>query len=63
LNQVHLMSKAQPHPGHEKHLCDMVEKEVPIDKLKPLVKNAKYICICCGRGAAKAENICAPEAL
>jgi len=57
------MSKAQPHPGHEKHLCDMVEKEVPIDKLKPLVKNAKYICICCGRGAAKAENICAPEAL
>jgi len=41
----------------------MVEDEVPTAKLKPLVKNAKYICGCCGRAAAKAENLCAPEAL
>lgn len=34
------MSTTQPHPGHEKHLCYMVEKEVPTEKLKPLVKNA-----------------------
>jgi hypothetical protein len=41
----------------------MVEEEVPTEKLKPLVKNAKYICSCCGRAAAKAENLCSPEAL
>ncbi|MGA3290637.1 MAG: hypothetical protein ABSD42_10410 [Candidatus Bathyarchaeia archaeon] len=57
------MSKTQPHPGHEKHLCKMVEDEVPTEKLKPLVKNAKYICKCCGRAVAKAENVCAPELL
>jgi hypothetical protein len=31
--------------------------------LRPLVKNAKYICNECGRAAAKAENLCAPERL
>ena len=60
---MQVLSKAQPHPGHEKHLCKMVEDGVPTEKLKPLVKNAKYICKCCGRGAAKAENVCAPEPL
>jgi len=57
------LSKAQPHKGHEKHLCKMVEDETPIEKIKPLVKNAKYICQCCKRSAAKAENLCAPEPL
>ena len=57
------MSKAQPHPGHENHLCKMVEEKVPIEKIKPLVKDAKYICKGCMRTAAKAENLCAPEKL
>jgi hypothetical protein len=57
------MSKKQPHAGHEKHLCTLVEDKTPIEKLKPLVKNAKYICKGCGRAAAKAENLCAPEPL
>ena len=57
------MSKAQPHPGHDKHLCKMVEAKTPTEKLKPLVKNAKYICKGCGRAAAKAENLCSPEPL
>jgi len=52
-----------PHPGHEKHLCKMVEDNIPIEKIKPLVKDAKYICTCCKRVAAKAENLCAPEPL
>jgi hypothetical protein len=56
-----IMSKAQPHPGHEKHLCKLVEDKTPTEKLKPLVKNSKYICKGCGRTAAKAENLCAPE--
>jgi len=57
------MSKAQPHPGHEKHLCKMAEDKTQIEKLKPLVKNPKYICKDCGRAAAKAENLCTPEPL
>jgi hypothetical protein len=41
----------------------MVEDKVPIEKIKPLVKDAKYICKGCMRSAAKAENLCAPEKL
>jgi hypothetical protein len=63
LNLVVLLSKTQPHPGHEKHLCKMLEDKVPMEKIKPLVKNAKYICKGCMRTAAKAENLCAPEPL
>ncbi|MBK5133569.1 hypothetical protein JJE00_03975 [Candidatus Bathyarchaeota archaeon] len=57
------MSKTQPHPGHENHLCHMVEQNVPLEETKPLVKDAKYICQCCRRAAAKAENLCLPELL
>jgi hypothetical protein len=57
------MTRTKPHTGHETHLCAMVDNEVGAAKLKPLVKNAKYICICCCRGATKAENLCAPEPL
>jgi len=38
----------------------MVEDKVPIEKIKPLVKDAKYICKGCMRTAAKAENL-APQ--
>jgi hypothetical protein len=41
----------------------MVEKEVPLEEMKSLVKDAKYICHCCRRAAAKAENLCNPEPL
>ena len=57
------MSKTQPHPGHDTHICKMVEAKTPTSELKPLVKNAKYICKECGRAASKAENLCSPEPL
>lgn len=57
------MSEDMPHPGHKKHLCYMVEKEVPLEEMKSLVKDARYICHCCRRAAAKAENLCLPEPL
>jgi hypothetical protein len=57
------MSKAQLHPEHDKHLCYLAEQNTATEKLKPLVKNAKYICKGCGRAAAKAENLCSPEQL
>jgi len=55
-----------PHPGHEKHLCFMVEKGAMksgmADFIK-LVKGAQYVCAGCGRVAASAENLCAPQKL
>jgi len=41
----------------------MVEDKVPVEKIKPLVKDAKYICTGCMRAAANAENLCASEEL
>jgi hypothetical protein len=41
----------------------MVEEKVPIENIKPLVKDAKYICKGCMRTAVKAENLCSPEKL
>ena len=41
----------------------MVEEKTPIEKIKPIVKDAKYICKGCMRTAAKAENLSAPEPL
>ncbi|NMC05435.1 MAG: hypothetical protein GYA24_09495 [Candidatus Lokiarchaeota archaeon] len=57
-------AKKEPHAGHEQHLCKLVtEDKVPLDKLKPLVKDAKFICGGCGRTAAKKENLCDPKPL
>jgi hypothetical protein len=55
-----------PHPGHEKHLCFKVEKgAMKSDKAEyiKLVKDAQYVCEGCGRVAASAENLCAPQKL
>jgi hypothetical protein len=51
-------------PGHEKHLCKMVVgDQADIEDIKPLVRNAKYICASCGRAAASADNLCNPVSL
>jgi hypothetical protein len=34
-----------------------------VKELRPLVKNAKFICQECGRAAAKAANLCQPVRL
>lgn len=57
------MTNVKPHTGHENHLCAMVEDKGLTKEMLPLIKNAKYVCICCGRSAAKAENLCSPEAI
>ena len=57
------MTREKPHTGHENHLCAMVEDKGLTKEMKPLVKNAKYVCICCGRVAANKANICSPESL
>ena len=58
--------QAAPHPGHEKHLCAMIEKgalKSGMADYKKLVKGGQYICTGCGRVAASADNLCAPERL
>jgi hypothetical protein len=36
---------------------------VDLKELRPLVKNAKYICRDCGRAAASEKNLCSPKKL
>jgi len=46
--------------GHEKHMCDL-SKAGKMAEVKKLAKDAKYVCVACGRAAARAENLCKPE--
>jgi hypothetical protein len=46
--------------GHEKHMCELT-KQKRFNEIKTLAKNAQYVCVACGRAAAKAENLCKPE--
>ena len=50
------------HKGHDLHLCGMVAQR-KMDKVASLVEGAQYVCNICGRGAAKARNLCEPVAI
>lgn len=55
-----------PHPGHEDHLCHLQGKGMiksDLEGYKTLVRDGKFMCKGCGRVAAKAESLCAPEQL
>ncbi len=57
-------AKLAPHIGHLHHLCDLAQKgQMSLEEMKGLVKDAKYICRICGRAAANADNLCAPDLL
>jgi len=51
---------------HENHLCYMIARRgflgatIDVERVKPLVSPANYMCTTCGRVAAKAENLCDP---
>jgi len=49
----------------EDKLCAMAccTCRTDVKELRPLVKNAKFICQECGRAAAKAANLCQPVRL
>lgn len=54
------------HEGeHEAKMCALAccPCNLDLSKLKPLVKDARFICKACGRVAAKRENLCQPEPL
>jgi|WetSurSiteA1Bulk_404760.scaffolds.fasta_scaffold01315_2 hypothetical protein len=49
----------------DEKLCWIIESQnrVDLDCLRPLVKDSRFICSMCGRSAANAEHLCAPEIL
>ena len=47
------------HPNHAKHLCSIVAKR-NMKTVARLAKDAKYICLLCGRSAKKETNLCWP---
>ena len=52
-----------PHSGHNQHLCHLVNlgfQQRKQSDYKKLVSEPKCICRKCGRGAAKARNLCSP---
>ena len=52
--------------SHEKHLCCMVSKGAlnsGAAKYRELVRDAKFICLYCGRSAKDMDNLCVPERL
>jgi hypothetical protein len=59
------MAEHKDKEWHESKLCSKAccECRVDLNELRPLVRNAKFICKECGRAAAYADNLCAPEPL
>ena len=45
------------------HLCRMVKKGSEPDRLRRLVRDARYMCKKCGRAAQRDEHLCKPSAL
>jgi hypothetical protein len=53
-----------PHIGHQFHLCVMCESgSCPLNQVKELVRNPKFLCRKCGRAAANEETLCEPVPL
>ena len=60
------MSDHHQHEGpHDNKLCAMTccPGRIDLKELKPLVKDAKFICAECGRTAANKVNLCSPKKL
>jgi hypothetical protein len=47
------------HPDHEKHLCHISSLR-NMKTVGELAKDAKYVCIVCGRAAKEPVNLCEP---
>jgi len=55
-----------PHPGHEKHLCYLINlrfQESNPEEYKTLIKAPQFFCQNCGRSAADSKNLCKPVKL
>ena len=56
---------AKGETGHNTKMCALTccSCNMDIKKIKPIVKQAKYVCEACGHVAAKAKNLCDPISL
>lgn len=55
-----------PHSGHNKHLCYLVNlgfQQRRATEYKKLIREPKFVCRKCGRGASDARNLCNPVKL
>lgn len=55
-----------PHPGHEQHLCYLVNmrfNEKYLKEFKELVKDGQFICKHCGRIAVNKKQLCKPVSI
>ncbi len=61
------MARARmPYMLTQRHLCFLEDVGFMgpfFEGYKGLVKNSKFVCMKCGRTAAKGENLCTPEKL
>jgi hypothetical protein len=60
-----MAAKARKTGWHEDTLCSLACCccRVDLKELRPLVRDAKYICKECGRAAATASSLCHPAKL
>ncbi|NIA20858.1 MAG: hypothetical protein GWP05_02570 [Anaerolineaceae bacterium] len=49
--------------GHDQHLCQLIATNEPLDSIKDLVKDAKFICANCKRVASSDSNLCNSQPL
>jgi hypothetical protein len=59
------MAKSHSAKEHGDKMCALAccPHDLPLAKIKTLVKDAQYVCSACGRAAASAKNLCCPEAI
>lgn len=53
-----------PHAMHDEHLCYLVNMgyvKSNFNDYKELVRDAKFVCKTCGRGADSKDNLCQPK--
>ena len=61
-----MSNEQMPHPGHDKHLCYLINlrfQESNPEDYKTLIKDPEFYCQNCGRAAASADNLCKPAKL
>lgn len=49
--------------SHARHLCQRMRRGAPLDEIRPLARDGKFICAGCGRVANDASLLCEPENL
>lgn len=55
-----------PHPGHDKHLCYLVNlrfQDSNPEDFRTLIKEPRFFCQNCGRAANSPNNLCKPVKL